>query len=362
VQIDEWDWSGDCDVIGQTLQFSVSGGTHSRAFPTWVSGDCNPSLNESDPLPSGLIVFTSWEVVGNTLNVAPPTDWNLPTNVALFYSAQDSAGIATWSYPPWVTLDGYCNYGVAVSSWGPGRLDVFVIGQDGATWHRAWSETAWADWKSLSGGCICAPAAVSWGPNRIDAFVISGDHALYHKWWDGSTWSGWENLEGYCLYGCAAVSQGPNLLDVFVTGGDGAIWHRAFNGSTWGQWDNTAAGFSISAPAASCPSGSNEIDLYCIGLDHAVWHNPWRNGAWLGWFSLGGDAVYGVAATTSPDVWTTGLDGAMYRNAWTGSNWTGWVNFGGACISGPGAVSWGPGHIDVCVIGQDHACWHKWYG
>jgi hypothetical protein len=28
---------------------------------------------------------------------------------------------------------------------------------------------------------------VSWGPNRLDAFVIGTDTALYHKWWKGST-------------------------------------------------------------------------------------------------------------------------------------------------------------------------------
>jgi hypothetical protein len=27
------------------------------------------------------------------------------------------------------------------------------------------------------------PAAVSWGPNRIDTFVIGTDSAMWHKWW-----------------------------------------------------------------------------------------------------------------------------------------------------------------------------------
>jgi hypothetical protein len=27
-------------------------------------------------------------------------------------------------------------------------------------------------------------AIVSWGPNRIDTFVVGTDHAMYHKWWD----------------------------------------------------------------------------------------------------------------------------------------------------------------------------------
>ena len=40
-------------------------------------------------------------------------------------------------------------------------------------------------WESLGGICISAPAAVSWGPNRIDCFVIGTDNATWHRWWDG---------------------------------------------------------------------------------------------------------------------------------------------------------------------------------
>jgi hypothetical protein len=211
-------------------------------FPNgWISGDCNPSLDSSSPI-SDSIEFPSWQVAGTTLNVNVPPSWtsgtrfNLPTNVALFRSAPESASVETWS--PWETLGGYCIDGVAVSSWGPERLDVFVISSDNATWHNAWLGAAWTGWASLGGGCASAPAAVSWGPNRIDVFVIGGDHALYHQWWDGSAWSGFaENLGGYCVYGVAAVSRGPNQLDVFVTSGDAAVWHRAFNGSAWGGWD-----------------------------------------------------------------------------------------------------------------------------
>jgi hypothetical protein len=42
---------------------------------------------------------------------------------------------------------------------------------------------AWYGWESLGGYCLEGPAAVSWGPNRIDTFVIGGDQAMYHKWW-----------------------------------------------------------------------------------------------------------------------------------------------------------------------------------
>jgi hypothetical protein len=363
---DLWYWDspgGACAVNGQTLQFNVSG-KYSLIYPNWIAGDCNPSMDASNPI-ADFLVFPFWQVTGTTLDAIPPTSWsqgsqlNLP-NLALSLSG----AVPAWS--PWAKLGGYCTKGVAVSSWAPGRLDVFTIGGDGATWHIAWpGGVAWSGWQSLGGPaggpCLSAPAAVSWGPNRIDIFVIGTDYALHHQWWNGSSWSGWaENLGGHCQLGVAAVSQGPNQLDVLVIGSGGKVYHRPFNGSAWGGWDEVSGGYSISAPAASAISGA--IDLYVIGGDHAVYHNAWHDGGWQGFVTLGFYAVDGVAATTFPDVYTIGGDGHLYRNLWTGSAWSGWASLFGGCYSAPAAVSWGPGHIDTFAIGGDNACWHRWYG
>lgn len=52
-------------------------------------------------------------------------------------------------------------------------------------------------------GSINAPArpqpagsVVSWGPGRLDIFVIGTDSALQHKYWDGSSWHDYESLGG----------------------------------------------------------------------------------------------------------------------------------------------------------------------
>ena len=52
----------------------------------------------------------------------------------------------------------------------------------------------------MGGVCVGAPRVCSWGPNRLDVFVVGTDSALYHKWWDGSAWgpslTGYERLGG----------------------------------------------------------------------------------------------------------------------------------------------------------------------
>ena len=261
------------------------------------------------------------------------------------------------------SLGGYCINGVGVASWDINRLDTFVIGSNGAMYHKWWNGSSWSNWESQGGYCISAPAAVSWGPNRIDSFVIGTDHAMYHKWWDGSSWSGWESLGGYCLEGCAAASWGPNRLDTFVVGSDGAMYHKWWDGFSWSNWENQG-GYCISAPAA-VSWGPNRIDTFVIGTDHAMYHKWWNGSSWSGWENLGGYCLEGVAVSSwAPnrlDTFVIGSDGALYHKWWNGSSWSGWEKQGGYCISAPAAVSWGPNRIDTFVIGTDHAMYHKWW-
>ena len=39
-----------------------------------------------------------------------------------------------------------------------------------------------------------------------------------------------------------------------------------------------------------------------------------------------------------------------------------WESLGGVLVGGPGATSWGSGHLDVFIRGTDNALWHRWYG
>ena len=60
---------------------------------------------------------------------------------------------------------------------------------------------ALANWLEPAGAVPrSAGSAVSWGPGRIDLFVVGSSSAVYHKAWDGSAWQpaldGYENLGG----------------------------------------------------------------------------------------------------------------------------------------------------------------------
>src|SRR5258705_12144332 len=93
------------------------------------------------------------------------------------------------------------------------------------------------------------PRLASWGPDRLDAFVLGTDHALYHKWYDGSGWNGFESLGGVWMGTPEVVAWGPDRLDVFVLGTDNAVWHKWWGGSAWGGFE-TLGGSLASPPTA----------------------------------------------------------------------------------------------------------------
>ncbi len=250
--------------------------------------------------------------------------------------------------------------GVAISSWAPNRLDVFVRAKDHSISHRAW-DGSWHDWDSVGGISTAAPAAVSWGPNRIDVLARATDFTIAHRAWDGK-WSNWDSLEGVATSSPAICSWGPNRLDVFVRGNDLAIWHRAWQGS-WTNWDTIGA--SITSAPAAVSWGTGRIDVVARGQDGALWHRAYNDGSgWADWSSLGG------ALTSSPticswapgrlDVFARGKDNAIWHRSFQDS-WTPWDTIGGLKTSSPAAVSWGPGRIDVIARGQDNALWHRAY-
>ncbi|HEX5057575.1 MAG TPA: hypothetical protein VFX02_13895 [Gammaproteobacteria bacterium] len=104
---------------------------------------------------------------------------------------------------------------VSAVSWGPNRVDVFetksdyspspVPGtifhkwRDGSTWGPSGIGGAWVNLGSAPFNF--APEAVAWGPSRIDLFGLGNDGVVYHKWTnDGTNWgpsqTNWESLGG----------------------------------------------------------------------------------------------------------------------------------------------------------------------
>jgi prepilin-type processing-associated H-X9-DG protein len=260
------------------------------------------------------------------------------------------------------SLGGSITSGPGVSSWGPGRLDVFARGVDNALIHKWYNQNGWWNWESLGGVLASDPVAVSWGTGRIDVFVRGGDYALWHRAYDSSGWHAWESLGGILTSAPTVASWGAGRLDVFVTGTDGALWHRWFNGTAWPDWE------SLGGVLASHPSavswGLGRIDVVARGTDNGLWHRWYDGGHWFDWESVGGPFLSTPGLTSwGPgrlDIFAIASDGTLMQAGYDATGWRQWRSLGSRIASDPVAVSWGPGRIDVFAQGAASALWHTW--
>ena len=186
-----------------------------------------------------------------------------------------------WS--PWlqpVGSSGTLASSPAVTSWGPGHIDVFVLGTDGAIYQRTWNQTAWSPaWVGLGapapGAAADRPGAASWGPGRIDIFVRSRDNKLWQRFFSGSRWSGWLQPPGTQLgtlgsapspspWGVGLLAN-PTRLTVFIRGTNGKVYQTTWSGAAWSGWLPLGHPFDVVQGAPAAPT-TLQLEPYVVGL------------------------------------------------------------------------------------------------
>ncbi|HEX7288151.1 MAG TPA: baseplate J/gp47 family protein [Candidatus Angelobacter sp.] len=284
----------------------------------------------------------------------------------------------------------------AVASWDHDRLDVFVVGLNGGLFHKAWNGAQWLpsvtayDFLGLPKAGVTIrgnPKVVSWDHDRLDIFVVGSDGALYHKWWDGSQWGpsvgDFEYMGGVVVGDPAVASWGHDRLDVFVVGTDGALYHKAWDGAEWFPFTTgyerlgiPNTGITIRNSPTVTSWQHDRLDVFVVGTDGALYHKWWDGFGWGpskdGSFEYMGGFIIGDPTVASwdhdrLDVFVVGADRALYHKEWNGSEWlpapTGYENLGGFVISNPAVASWAHDRLDVFVTGGDTGLYHKaWDG
>ncbi len=248
-----------------------------------------------------------------------------------------------------------------VSSWSPGRLDVFWAGSTGALTHEFYN-WGWAGPENLPGQWIGQPSAVSWSFNRIDVFGQGPGSTLQHSWWDGVRWNGPEVLATGVASTPTVTTWGVERLDVFYLDSAGHLSTTYYNGKWWtvpnigGTWS--------SAPSAVAWS-PGRIDVFGEGAGGTLQH-LWYQGGWAGPETLapaGGLSAAPSVASWQPgrlDVFWVSSSGQLKQDFYLGG-WFGPINFGGQLVGSPAAIAWGPGRLDVFGRGSDNSLRHLWY-
>jgi hypothetical protein len=133
----------------------------------------------------------------------------LVSNDGGIYTAAWDAHVANAQWRGWWRiLNGVAAPGSAVAAVArdPGKLDVFVIGSDHGVYTAAWDANVangqWRGWWKILNG-VAAPgsgvAAVSRDANKLDVFIVGTDGALWTAAWDANVasaqWRGWWRVE-----------------------------------------------------------------------------------------------------------------------------------------------------------------------
>lgn len=182
--------------------------------------------------------------------------------------------------------------GVAITSWGPFRLDVFVVGGNRNLYHMSWNAFGgWSNWQIIGDVIIKGkPGCVSW-PGRIDCFVRANSGRMWQLTGDGGTNWTWK-LRGQKILGSppTVASKWPRHFDIFTTEHDGInrnLMHMSYNPvSGFSNWRNLGRPTSDIPP--SCPScditgspsceswGPDRIDCFVRTNFGYTWQKSWN--------------------------------------------------------------------------------------
>jgi hypothetical protein len=175
-----------------------------------------------------------------------------------------------------------------ISSWGPLRWDMWLVARrdDGAlTFLHGYTPNQFTlfNWETLGTGLFSGtPAVTSWGPGRIDVFVRAADNGLVHKWFDRGRWSsGWEDMGAYVITNPTVSSQQPGQLDVFVGGGDRALWQQTFANGTWSGWFSRGGVLQDGTSPAATSAGPGNVEVFWYGTDGRPRQHSFNWGSWV---------------------------------------------------------------------------------
>ncbi len=253
--------------------------------------------------------FESWGAPASPIASAPAAVSHDPQYIDVFVRASNGHVYQAYTQNGGMTHGGWADWGAApapytfygkptVASWGASRLDIYTGGQDAAghrtLFHRSWDNGAASSWTAVTTNYVPAssPAATSWGPSRIDVVQLGQDGLLHQLTsTDGTNYSqqAWPSVATTLVGDPDIGSHQRGYLDAFIGDVGGQIWHAWQYPSgqfTPHGWDALGSPPSVVMRTPSNPAvvgmGDYRLRVRMTGSDGSVWMNMYDYG-WTGW-------------------------------------------------------------------------------
>ena len=199
---------------------------------------------------------------------------------------------------------------------------------------------------------LANPACASWGPDRVDCFVVGNDGRLYHTWsdlassGDARDFAPWRAEpapppDGFDpAAGLGVTAWGVGRLDIMAITREGDVVHTYYDQNAWQlpDWEFVAFPGNVGVSEIGCSSwGVNRIDCFARGADRHIYQIVWDGSSWgvidlgalpTGTSVDGGALGVGAAAYSSTALFqvVVAVDGNMYTRKWDGTSWSAWAN------------------------------------
>ena len=220
------------------------------------------------------------------------------------------------------------------------------------------------------GQVITAPHGVSSGPGSPRSVRARHRPADLHKWWEGEVPSADWDPVGYDMISAPhAVSSGPGRMDIFAVGADNELKHRAWRKDAWApDWEprrkrlvDPACG-GAGVRAARRVRGGGRPRALPAGVGRGL--GPWRAVVPAGLAAHGKLAGHLAAARACwrldrIDLFHVGEDAAVRHMAGDGEKWSDWAHLQGPAFSPVSVVLQGENQLELFVLGEDSAVWHR---
>ncbi len=189
--------------------------------------------------------WSAWQSLGhpsstNLVGTPSATSW-APGRVDVYCKGADNAvyrdyWTASTGWSGWIVQGGNIIGDPASVAWAPNNLDAYVVGTDDQIWHQYWngssfipSQTTWQqDLPEIT--TTNGVAVSSWGFGRQDIFVNTGS-AIAHNWYNYDWNANGETLPTLPVTPVSApsaVSWGLDRIDVVILGSDGKCYHTYY--------------------------------------------------------------------------------------------------------------------------------------
>lgn len=178
----------------------------------------------------------------------------------------------------------------------PGRIDLFVVGQDGNVYTIWWTaEKGWQDWvqpgpkKASFGAQVIALAT---DEDRLELFATGADGAIYTNYIKEGTWKGWfpiGELKVPLESAVSAIAPWNSHVDLFVVGADGRVYSTYSDLlGKWGEWFPIPSQKAMrNSQVGTLVEGDNNIALFSMGKDGQVyWTESHQTKSWRAWSSI----------------------------------------------------------------------------